>query len=202
MWLVHILSSQNNFTTMPGKKKGSRELTLSDRKACFAMLLLCYKEDKLEHGSFVKVAEAMGSTANTISRFWSATLSNMEADLVEHDDLENYALLTQGTLRFNLFPDEVFSTRNHAREGKKKYSCTQLAELTTNVPLNERSTYRNHAAAVGVSRMTSWRLVNKDGFQRVRTSAVRPILFEKDKNQPTASVLSQFRRPLQSRKKK
>ena len=169
---------------MSTNRKGSRELTPEERKACFAMLLMCCKDDKLERGSIVRVSKAFGTSFNSVKCVWSATLSNMEAHLEEQDDLESFFLLTQGSLPLTVFPDKVFCSRVTARGRKKVYDRNELAELTVNVPLNERGTYRNHAAQIGVSRMTSWRLANKEknGFERV-TSTLKPTFTEENKNQ-------------------
>ena len=77
----------------------------------------------------------------------------MEAHLggEEQDDLEVVLHLFNLSLPLSLFLDSVFAPYSGGRGRKKKYDHNQLAILTTNAPLNERGTYRNHAAQIGVS---------------------------------------------------
>ena len=170
---------------MSSNRKGSKELTQNDRKACLAILLMHCHDDKLEHGIIVRVATTFGTSRQSVRCVWVMTLSNMEAHLEEHDNLKNYALLTQGSLPLSLFPEEVFCGIVTARGKREKYnSCNELATFTTNVPLNECGTYRNHAAQIRVGQMMSWRLTNTEnsGFQRT-TSTLKPRLTKANKQE-------------------
>ena len=102
---------------MSTNTKVKTELTLSDRKAVFAMLLMSCNDGELSRGSFVRVGQTFNASAQTISRVWSATLSNMEAHLEEQDNLDAYALLTENKLPLSMFPEKVFNSYKIGRIG-------------------------------------------------------------------------------------
>ena len=86
-------------------------------------------------------------------------------------------------LPLSMFPDFVFSSKKKGSVGrKKKYDRQVLADLTVNVPWNERGTFHSHAAQIGVSAMTSWRLCQTEDFGVIHSS-LKPTLTEENMNQ-------------------
>jgi hypothetical protein len=165
--------------------KRKREATLVDRKAIFAMLLVHVQDGELKRGSFVRVADAFGMSDDTVRRIWRTTLSNMQAHLASQPHVETQLLLDSLSLPLNRFPDHVFDSNKKANCGRKRILDRQvLAERTANLPLNERSTHRNHAAALGISLKSSWNLLNeKNPALKVVTSDIKPALTDKNKKE-------------------
>ena len=76
--------------------KGRKELTLNERKAGFAMLVMACKDGELPKGSFVRAAAASRVHPATIRCLWRATLSNMEVHLEAIDYLQTAVHLGTG----------------------------------------------------------------------------------------------------------
>jgi hypothetical protein len=169
---------------MSTKLLAQREATKDDRKAIFAMLLMHVENGELKKGSFVKAGEVFGAHPDTISRIWRATLANMTEHLSNQEEAEMLLLLDSLSLPLSAFPDSVFENKKSQCGRKRKYDRAALAEKTANLPLNERSTLRNHAAALGVSLKTSWNLLNeKDSAFKVVSSTIKPSLTDLNKDE-------------------
>jgi hypothetical protein len=166
----------------PPRKKRRKELTLNDRKACFAMLLMHASNGLLKRGSFVSTARKFGVSSHCVKRVWRAVISNMQAHLEEQDDHFNFVRLEELVLPLCMFPDKVFLSNKFGKVGKKKkINRVELAEATARLPLNERGTYRNHAAALNISKSSSHRILKEEKKLRIVSSDIKPSLTEENK---------------------
>ena len=162
------------------KSKGKKEMTMSSRKAIFCMLYVRSRHGRLSDEQKVRVASAFDTSDTTVKRIFRTAISNMRAHLSSEETIENIERLHKlrtHSLPLVEFPDEVFDTDKKGTVGRKrKYDREALVELTENTPRNERGTYRNHAAALDVNAMTSWRMVNQEKIFDVLTSNIKPSL--------------------------
>ena len=162
------------------KVKGKQELTMSSRKSIFCMLYDGSKEGRISDVQKVRVATAFDTSQTTVKRIFRTAISNMEAHLCRDASLENMEKLhklSTHSLSLLEFPDEVFENNKRGIVGRKrKYDRQELVELTLNTPHNERGTHQNHAAAVGISKTQSWRLVNEEKVFEVQSSNIKPTL--------------------------
>jgi hypothetical protein len=135
-----------------------RELTLSDRKCCFAMVLLSHVKGVMKRGSYVRAAEILGVSARRVSNLWGATCANMLVYLEDQDDVEGMAQYLDWELPLTMYPDHVFASGKVGHCGKKKqFNRDELKRKTLLLPLNQRSTYRSHAAQLGISVQTCYK---------------------------------------------
>ena len=162
------------------KQKGKKELTMSSRKAIF-----CMQYDRVKFGMVprehkVRVAAAFDTSESTVKRIFRKTVLNMRANLEArkptHHNIERLHQLSLHQLPLSEFPNSVFETDKSNCGRKRKYDREQLMELTANMEHNTRGTYRDHAAGLGVSRMTSWRLVNKEKLFQSVGNNIKPAL--------------------------
>ena len=162
------------------KTKGKKELTMSSRKSIFCMLYDRSRAGRLSDEQKVRVATAFETSQTTVKRVFRKAISNMEAHLESEEtniNMEKLHLLSTHSLPLTEFPDHVFEPNKKGVVGRKrKYDRDALVELTENTPHNERGTYRNHASAVDVSAMTSWRMVNQEKVFEVVTANIKPSL--------------------------
>ena len=154
---------------------------MSSRKAIF-----CMAYDKVQFGMIplkqkVRIAEAFGTSEFTVKRIFRKTNLNMRAHLESckptRHNIERLHLLSINQLPLAEFPDSVFETDKKNNCGRKrKFDRDELKDLTTNMDHNSRGTYRDHGAGIGVSRMTSWRLVNKEQLFKACSNNIKPAL--------------------------
>ena len=109
---------------MPPKGSKPGEMSLSDRKQAFGMMLSHVEvEDEigsLKEGSFVSVGKLVERGATTMSRLWDTTLSNMETHLSNHNDEVGLTNLTYLTLPLTAFPDGVFANNKRGNVGRPR----------------------------------------------------------------------------------
>jgi hypothetical protein len=176
---------------MSSKGVRKEDHSVANRKAIFAMLLLHVQDGALKRGSFVRVAEHVGTSVDAVRKIWRAVLLNMEAHLAADDNPDPLLLLDELSLPLSKFPDHVFENNRSNCGRKRKYDRVVLAERTAQLPLNERSTHRNHAAALGISVKTSWTLANeKNSSLRIVTSDIKPALTAENKKNRLIYALS------------
>ena len=161
------------------KVKGKKELTMSSRKSIFCMLYDRSKGGRISDEQKVRVAHAFDTSSSTVKSIFRKTIRSMNEVLARSEDMEameKMHLLTTHSLPLSEFPDEVFLSSKSNCGAKKKFYRDALVELNDNAHENERGTYRNHAAVLGVSRSTSWRLVNKEKLFEVVSCNLKPSL--------------------------
>ena len=155
---------------------------MSSRKSIFCMLYDRSKDGRVSDVQKVRVATAFDTSQTTVKRIFCTAISNMmmEAHLQANETVENMEKLhklSTHSLPLVEFPDDVFETKKKGTVGRKrKYDREALVELTMNTPHNERGTHLNHAAAIGVSKTQSWRLVKEEKLFEVHSSVVKPTL--------------------------
>lgn len=106
----------------------------------------------------MRAAEQFGFAKCTPKKIHAAAMSNVGAHLEEEQDTEGHMLLSTLSFPLVLFPDELFHSNTCGRGRKPVCDRAALGELTANIPLDKRGTHCNHAAHLGMSPTTSWRL--------------------------------------------
>jgi hypothetical protein len=122
-------------STMDTDTKGLHDMSLQDRKACFAMLLLHVDNGILRRGCFVGVAKNLGWSERTVRRVFRQTLENMTAYLEDEWDTESMLLLEDLALPMSSFPDFVFSNNKKNSGRKKMLDRTALCTLTAKLAI-------------------------------------------------------------------
>ena len=170
---------------MPKKDSKNKELTMVDRKAGFAMLLMMVDNGALPHGSYQKVAHFLGvSSWLTVARLWRNTLARMEKYLEANWMIDEMLLLNDLNLTMACFPDEVFKPEKKGVVGRKKvHDRDVLKEQTKDVCNNKRKTHRSHASqlaelndGVAPCHMTLFRLLKTEKIFRRTRSSLKPTL--------------------------
>ena len=112
---------------------------------------------KLRRGAMKEVAETFGVTRLTVSRIWHRAIASLEGGKLAMD---------------------VSSNKNKC--GRKPKNFAPQLQALSDVPLNERGTVRGVAHAIGVSKSTVHRKIQK-GDLRSHTNAVKPYLTQRNK---------------------
>ena len=77
-----------------------------------------------------------------------------------------------GDLPLKAIPDSCFETKKVGACGQKRKSREELSELTTALPLNERSTFDGLAVGLDISIGLAFKLVKEQGSLRPRSGTV------------------------------
>ena len=153
---------------------------MSSRKSIFCMLYDNSKEGRISDEQKVRVARAFDTSKSSVKRIFRSSISNMRAHLEStetQENIEKLHILDSHKLPLTEFPDSCFAVNKKGVVGRKrKYDREALNELTENTPHNERGTHRAHGSALGVSAMTSWRIVNEEKVMEVIASNIKPAL--------------------------
>jgi hypothetical protein len=134
--------------TMAVNRLREGDLTLSNRKAAFCMIVATSSEGKLKRGIFCELAKDFKVAPSTIGRLWKSTLDSIDFFLSNHDMYQE--AIDGYSLKFNWrdLPDEVYASGSTKNGRKKTLDRELLKERTRLVPLNKRKTaYSNMSYA-------------------------------------------------------
>jgi hypothetical protein len=153
------------------------ELTTSNRKAVFAMLLGSVEGGELKHGIKKKVATIFEVAPQTVGRIFESTLSKIEFFYSANDMFEEQLDLANLKVPWSVLPMEVFaSDKGKGTGNNKSLDREELKERTRLVPLNKKKTYRSLARQIGVSYSSVFRMLRKEKIFRRHVNKLKPKL--------------------------
>jgi hypothetical protein len=146
----------------PPRGKKVRELTDKERRDMYIALTAQSVNGVLHHGALSESAAKFGVSRSTISRLW-----------------KRYCLNRQNGLTFS----PAIRSRKYSRHKPFKYVTSDILEHVPLIPLRQRTTVRDLAQALSISKSTIQRFLSMDDNAplHAHSSAVKPTLTEENK---------------------
>lgn len=139
-------------------QKSKPNLTDEERQSILHSLLRCAQGCKLQRGVIEDLAKKYGKSTKTIHRIWIQAKNCMNQET----------------------PINVMS-RKKQNCGRKKHDRQIQLNAVTTVPWNQRSTLRSLSHAIKIPRSSLHDLMKRDAKIKRISSAIKPLLTEKNK---------------------
>lgn len=143
------MSAAGSAAQVPKRKNFTKE----EKEEVIRHLLAGSNKGKVQKGAYKQAAEEFGCCPETISRLWASYTQQRNAG-VAHPDL------TSG---------------RKGKSGRKGIPLEVLRERLRDIPLNERTTQRSLALALGIPKTTLFEKLKNLGL-RAHSNALKPLL--------------------------
>ena len=170
--------------TRSGWKKP--ELTAVHRRNIFFTAVNALKDDKLPGGFFTQLSSNLPVAPRTVSVHWKQMRAKYEENVGPISEIDKTTMMQLMPLTFFL------TNKKTTGQNARKWMPLLVVEALKEVPLSQRQTVRNTAAAMGMPVTTFFVLMKRDGAAVRHSSALKPYLTEENKLQRVLFSLSKI----------
>jgi len=158
-----------------------KQLTPSDRKACYYMLLSFCEDGVPKRGAWANVAGVFSVDPKTVARLWKDIRGRMEIDNIEvdddHDAQQHLIDKSKG------LPEDMFkSGASTRRKGKFIHDREELKATIKSIPFNKRRKLRHLATQLDIPLSTVHKMMKEFKILKRTSNSLKPTLTDGNKH--------------------
>jgi len=180
---------------MVGNKVKERELTTTDRKAAYYMVLGFCEDGKPKRGACACVAPHFSVAPETVARLWKKSRAKLLLEYPPNhdDDNDNHQYLMD---KSKGLPDAFFASgASTRRKGKFIHDREELKAAVLELPRNKRRKLRHLAANLDIPLTTVYKFLKEHKIFRRHSSPVKPSLTLSNKHDRLLYALEKIEMP-------